>query len=54
MGTTRIEHAIDEMDPLGDEMAASCDDIRLCWLAHEMTAEGAEVGGEFDALWINR
>jgi hypothetical protein len=54
MGTTRIEQAIDNIDPLGDELAASCDDIRLAWLAHEMTAECAEAGGEFDALWINR
>lgn len=49
MGTTRIEQAIDEIDTAGDEFEPTCDDIRLAWLAHELTT-----GNDFDALWTDR
>jgi hypothetical protein len=54
MGTTRIELAIEEFDPLGDEMEASCDDIRLAWLANEMSAADTPASSDFDALWADR
>lgn len=54
MGTTRIEQAIEEFDPLGDEAEASCDDVRLAWLAHELSAADALAGSDFDALWTDR
>jgi len=53
MGTTRIEQAIDEIDLLGDDADTSCDDIRLAWLADELSA-GARDGSDFDALWTDR
>lgn len=53
MGITRIEQAIDEFDPLGDDAEASCEDIRLAWLANELDA-GRHDGGDFDALWTDR
>ena len=53
MGTTRIEQAIDEIDTLSDELDASCDDIRLAWLANELSTTGA-TGADFDALWSDR
>lgn len=52
MGTTRIEQAIDEFDPLGDDAEHSCDDIRLAWLAEQMNT--GESGMDFDALWMDR
>lgn len=53
MGITRIEQAIDEVEPLGDELEPSCDDIRLAWLAHELSSVGA-TGADFDAIWTDR
>jgi hypothetical protein len=52
MGTTRIEQAIDEFDPLGDDDSC-CDDIRLAWLADELGCDGGD-GRDFDALWTDR
>jgi hypothetical protein len=52
MGTTRIEQAIDEFDPLGDDDSC-CDDVRLAWLANELGADRGD-GREFDALWADR
>lgn len=51
MGTTRIEQAIDEFDPLGDDDGC-CDDIRLAWLADELGSGGDH--RDFDALWTDR
>jgi hypothetical protein len=48
METTRIERAIEELDTL-DEFEPSCDDIRLAWLANELSA-----GSDFDAHWSER
>ena len=48
MGITRVEQAIDEIDPLGDDAEASCEDIRLAWLANELD------GSDFDPLWTDR
>ncbi len=53
MGSTRIEKAIDDIDPLGDESEFSCEDVRLAWLANEMEA-GARDGQDFDACWMDR
>ena len=49
MEMTRIEQAIDEIEPSGDDFEPTCDDVRLAWLAHELSA-----GHDFDALWTNR
>lgn len=49
MGKTRIEQAIDEIETAGDEFEPTCDDIRLAWLAEELTT-----GNDFDALWTDR
>jgi hypothetical protein len=51
MGTTRTEQAIDEID--GDDFDPSCDDIRLAWLAHELS-DGSAGQRDFDALWLDR
>ena len=53
MGTTRIEQAIDEFDTLGDESETSCDDMRLAWLADELSAEDRD-GSDFHVLWADR
>ena len=53
MGTTLTEQAIDELEPLGDQAEASCEDIRLAWLANELDASGRD-HGDFDALWTDR
>ena len=52
MGTTRIEQAIDDMEPAGDEFEPSCDDIRPAWLAQELNAGAA--GQDFESLWTDR
>lgn len=50
--TTRTERAIDEFALSQiDEAEASCDDIRLAWLAAESFGD---VGSEFDPLWSDR
>ena len=49
MGTTRIEQAIDEIDTSGGDFEPTCDDVRLAWLAHELSA-----GHDFDNLWTDR
>jgi len=53
MGTTRIERAIDELEIDGDDFEPSCDDIRLAWLAEELSS-GSAGSNEFDALWSDR
>lgn len=54
MGSTRIEQAIDDFDPLAeDDLVSGCDDIRLAWLADEL-GPGPRDGGDFDALWADR
>jgi hypothetical protein len=49
MGRTRIEQAIDEIEPLGDDYEPTCDDIRLAWIADDCGG-----GSDFDALWTDR
>ena len=49
METTRVERAIEEFDTEADEFEHSCDDIRLAWLANELSA-----GSDFDAHWSER
>ena len=49
MVTTRIEQAIDESEPVGDEFELSCDDLRPAWLARELN-----LGHDFEALWLDR
>jgi hypothetical protein len=53
MGSTRIEQAIDDIEPASDEFEPSCDDIRLAWLANELAA-GSSGGNDFDSLWSDR
>jgi hypothetical protein len=53
MGITRIEQAIDEIDPSLDDAEASCEDIRLAWLANELDAS-CHGENDFDALWTDR
>ena len=52
MGSTRIELAIDDMEPEGDEFESSCDDMRPAWLVQELN--GSTGGNDFDALWSDR
>lgn len=53
MGSTRIEQAIDEFDALDEDAETSCDDIRLAWLADELSAADRQ-GSDFQALWTDR
>jgi hypothetical protein len=53
MGSTRIEQAIDDIDPLGDDAESSCDDIRLAWLASELDFGHSE-SSDGDAFWSDR
>lgn len=53
MGITRIEQVIDEFDALDDDGDTSCDDIRLAWLADELSA-GDRDASDFHALWTDR
>jgi hypothetical protein len=50
--TTRTERAIDELDLLEQddgEFEPSCDDMRLAWLASELST-----GQEFEVVWAER
>ena len=51
MGSTRTERAIDELDVDSDDFEPSCDDIRLAWLASELSHSAV---ADFDAMWADR
>lgn len=54
MGSTRTERAVDELSTDDvEDFDASCDDIRLAWLAHEVVAAHTR-GHDFEALWSDR
>ncbi len=55
MGSTRTEQAIDEMglEDDDDDFDASCDDIRLAWLARSSDAEHV-ASSERETLWCDR